>query len=278
LTRCSYSAYCYISGFYRPVLPVLNTNINQSANTDVSSLSGRVRPFLGLRLLLIISAILLLVVVFVIGFPQVPKKSQLQKQIDVLVQELKASSGNTQFASITSSSLNRVPLFATKLEQYKQLYNLTQGISAEYAETHNPKIRVLIGHINEFARNEYPAYYQKSGFFVLCLDEECGKLKYDPEILAIKKSVEASNMGVNKETILSALYNASIIAEGTSGAEINRKRDSLIFALLGLHDEAEKGNVTAKQSEQKLTDYFKKMIPNFRPPWEVTVLQKDSQQ
>lgn len=253
---------------------MLNKNIDQSAITSPSSPSVRFKPFFGLRFLIIVSVILLIVVIFIIGSPQKANKSQLQIEADGLSSQLAASSSNQSFVAVYKRALEEVPKKGNEKAQYKAIFNLVQGISGEYANSHNPALRQLIEEIGVFAQKNYATDYKKMDFFVLCSDEKCGKLSYDPAILEIKQITEKSDVGPNKTAILGSLYDASITSAGTSDADKNRVTDNLTFALRLFHQEAVKGNVVAKDLETKLLTYLKKSVPSFVIPWEATASVK----
>lgn len=253
---------------------MLDNNINQPVTSNAARLPARSGLFFGPRFLVIVSVILLIVVLFVIGFPEGSKKSHLQLQADQLSNQLAASSKNQSFVAIYKRALAEVPKKGDEKAQYKAIFNLVQGISAEYANSHNPALRQLIEEIGVFAQRNYQADYKKTDFSVLCSDEQCGKLLYDPVILEIKQITENSDVGQNKTAILGSLYDASITSAGTSEADKNRVNDSLMFALRLFHQEAVKGDVVVKDLESKLLTYLKKSIPGFLIPWEASASAK----
>lgn len=246
---------------------MLDNNINKPpATTPV--LAQRPNSSFGPQFSLLVTVVLFLIVVFVLGFFEETKKSPIQAEVSVLSGELAKSGEDQLFVQIAQRVLSDVAKEGDGKTQYKAVFDLAQGVSARYSDSHNPKLRGFMESLGVFARKSYPSYYQESDFFVLCADEECAKLVYKPEILEIKNEAEKIDLGLNKEGVLNALYNASLVSGGTTLAESDREVDNLGFALSILHTEAENGNASARNLETKLFSYLKRTYPDYVVPWE----------
>ena len=245
------------NNFSQPPLPEVSVPVT----------SGKPRLVLAVFLAVVL---ILLVAAFAVAYPTISKKYKLQSEIKILSEKLSKSSDNQSFIEIYRRALLDVPKGPDAKAQYKKVFNLIQGIEAEYGKSHDPRLRELIGSIKDFSQKNLPDYYQDEDFFVLCLDTQCAKLEYKPEILEIKNEAEKVDLGLNKEALLNALYNASLSSEGTTDAERDREWDNLAFVLDILHKEAQTGSIQAKDLETKLLDYLQKSYPNFVNPWEST--------
>ncbi|MEK7558743.1 MAG: hypothetical protein AAB521_00385 [Patescibacteria group bacterium] len=230
------------------------------------SLQGYILPFsftpkakllLGLALFLIVLTIIPLSVLLTKN-----NKQPASTSVKNLPSQLKDSGANAEFISTYQGNLkDAILLDGVDKEDYKKIYNIVQGISLEYSKTHNPKLRELISEIGEYAKVNIPSQYKQNDFVVLCSDEKCGKLEYDPQLNELKDGIEKSNLGTNKKTILDALYDASIVSSQNTEAEKNRKNDNLLFAYDILKTEEEKGSSTAGEFKNRLLEYLEKITP-----------------
>ena len=240
---------------------MLNNNIDQSENIASNLLHAR-RGGFGFFLLLVV-CVLLIVVTFFVGFPTDGiTKTKVQKELDAISKQLAQTGEDEKFVQNYQAYIQKISEEKDKGAQYQLVFNLAQGFLAQYSEDHNPKLRILEEKFSNFAKDNFPDKYQANEFSVLCLDSECGKLEYTPEIIKIKKQVEAADLGLNKPSILNALENASFV---TSDAEMSKSVEysSLGAALMLLNLEEQSGKVAAKGISKELLAYTIRRFPGF---------------
>lgn len=240
---------------------MLNTNINQSAQPSFM-LPLKQKPFLGLFLLLLITSVVFLVIVFLLGLQGQGGKSALQGQIDVLASNLKQSEKDPNFVTTYTNALSKVLQEPGAKAQYKQVFNIAQGAYAFYSANHNPKLREFIATLSAFAQKNYPSYFKAPDFYVLCVDTECAKVVNKPEIVAMRDHAQRTDLGLNKEGILNAFYDATLVSNGTTLAEKGREFNSLSYVLTILRLEVAHGNIAAQGLEDKVLTYLIKNYPD----------------
>ncbi len=241
-------------------LPMLNNNFNQSATALNTSLT-RLKSLLGPRFLLIVASLVLLIVVFIIWFPSNKvSKSEVTSKVGEFTKQLEVSGSNQSFIDTYKAALAKIPTNDTPETQYKATFNLAQGIIAEYDTNHDVGLKKLLVEIDNFVQQNYPSLYQVSDFSFTCTDTECMKSVYKPEIIAIKKDLEASDL-VNKKSALSALYNSTLVPLIPDTKYANWEYTNLGFVGYVLKMESASGNQSAKDIEAKLLSYMKVVFP-----------------
>lgn len=177
------------------------------------------------------------------------------------------ASQTLDLVSGTQKELAKLSLKDDKQVGYRAVSNMVQGWGLEYTKTNNPKVREFIQKSGEFAKKYYSDQFNESDFFVLCLDETCGKLEYKPEVLKIQKQAEQAELGPNKEGIISAIKNASYVSDEQTLASKNLEKYSLNYALYLAHLEAANGNKSAGEIETALLRYLQAAYADFSLPW-----------
>lgn len=254
-----------------PFLPVLNNNIDQSPSFNSPIRPSAPKNLLDIRFLLLVFSILLIIVLFLIGFltGENAGKPKTQTDLEVLSNELAQTGEGATFIDNYQAYIKKIQNEQDSTAKYKLTFNLAQGFLAQYSADHNPKLRLLEEKLSAYAKVNFGDRYEAGAFSVLCLDTECGKLEYTPEIIEIKKQVESADLGLNKPSILNALENASYVTSDTKLSK-DIEYSSLGAALMLLNIESQSGKTAANDIEKKLLAYTTARFPNFVNPFEST--------
>lgn len=216
---------------------------------------------LGFKLTILgsIVVILLIIGIFFLGSKDSFKKpSKIEQGIKVLSAQLKSPGVEPSVIANVQKNLDEALLRTDDIGQYKYLFYASAAGATAYSSSHNPKLREFLEALDNFVSQNYPEFYRKSDFYVLCSDEECGKISIPAEIAKIKEEIEKNDLGLNKQTMLNALYDASLVVENpTTEAEKNRQRDNYLFVLQLLEEEAKRGNQLAASLTKDLENYLK---------------------
>lgn len=193
------------------------------------------------------------------------KPSEFEQQLNILSQQLESSGGDVSFTTPLINSLKKIPKEKDKKLQYKSLFNISAGVATLYSSSHNPNLRKFLESLGSFAQSNYPDNYQKSDFFVLCSDTECGVSSLPQEIAKIKKQIEENDLGPNKQAMINALNDVAFATDnGKTEAERNRKTLDYDLVLALLEEEAQKGNKVASELASSLEKFLdsNKIMPN----------------
>lgn len=186
------------------------------------------------------------------------KSAQFTNFAEFLVQKIYQATDNEQIRGLVKDSFVKIASSNDKNEEYKQFIRVEAGVGLEYAKTHNPKYREFLESLNTFAGQNYPEMYKSEDFYVACNDEECGDLNYPAEIDLVRKMIEESELGLNKQPMLDALYSAAIAEEN----DVDRKFVSYVFVLALLQNESLKGNSVARELGNDLNNFVSEKFPD----------------
>ncbi len=244
-------------------MPAQSTKDSDNTYTNKVSGINRVSSFDWFRnyLLPSVSVIFLIIIIFLLGFVgyryiqhnyETNQPSEFTRQLNELSQKLSASGEQQQFIDTNKRILAELSNIKSGDLQYKSLFNLQFSVSGEYTHSHNPKLREFLADLDKFAKQNYPNLYRASDFSVTCIDEKCGSLNYPQEIVGIKEKIEKSELGLNKQAMLDALYAAAIAKE----SDKNSKFFYYNLVLQILRNEASKGNAAAKSIVTEMENFI----------------------
>ena len=125
-------------------------------------------------------------ITFFLGFSQSNFQISQKTGLDSISVDLVLSGESKEFIGNYQKQIKKIQSEKDSASQYKLTYNLAQGFLAQYSADHNPKLRLLEEKLSDYARVNFSSSYEAPAFSVLCLDSECGKLEYTPELAEIR--------------------------------------------------------------------------------------------
>ncbi len=180
-------------------------------------------------------------------------KSEFQKQLDALVADIQSSGEDPSFVRPTTTLFESALKTEDKDKQYKYFFQMSTNVATAYGSDHNPKLREFLESLNTFVSSNFPEKYKKTDFYTPCSDEKCGVLNYPPEIVKLKDEIQQSDLGMNKKSMLDALYNAAI----TDAKDKELQFAYYSFVLQLLQKEASKPNNVANNIAHNMENFLK---------------------
>lgn len=140
----------------------------------------------------------------------------------------------------------------SKRERYEALKDIALYLSSVYDETHAPDIRRFTSEVlGKYAKENFPEYYNKGNFTLICSDPYCGE-KIDQELEKILNDIVSSGIPNYAKDI--AKYNLTL-AGYIPSSELEEKRTGMSLTAFQLE---QYGDPKASEAAKSLKSYFLK--------------------
>lgn len=225
------------------------------------------------RIALIIAVFIVLVAIVILSGIALYLNSS-KPTVDPLAKEyselndkiLKATSDNALKLNtdiqVAKENLSKLPdSKLTKKQKYDLLANSTFRLSSAYSATNVPALRPIINtDLNNFAKKNFPEYYEGLQFYASCQDESCRTSARPPELDTITNKIQSSDFPKDvKDTLIEDLNNTALKSD--------EKKDGKPDQYMMLASMVEENNWFSpagqnKEIAQDIYELVKKYYPN----------------